>query len=48
MIDLGQHALFITAAYAGVFVGLALLIFWIVADSRRIKSRLIALGDKRF
>ena len=47
MIDLGQHAQFITAAYAGVFLGLALLISWIVVDSRRVKARLAALGDKR-
>jgi heme exporter protein CcmD len=47
MIDLGQHAQFIIAAYAGVFLGLAALIGWVVADSRRIKARLSELGDKR-
>jgi heme exporter protein CcmD len=47
MIDLGQHAQFITAAYAGVGLGLAALIFWIAYDSRRIRARLVELGDKR-
>ncbi|MCP8882866.1 heme exporter protein CcmD [Devosia sp. XJ19-1] len=47
MIDLGQHAQFITAAYAGVFLGLFALIGWIVVESRRVKARLAELGDKR-
>ena len=47
MIDLGQHAQFITAAYAGVFIGLALLIGWVAYDARRVKARLSELGDKR-
>jgi heme exporter protein CcmD len=47
MIDLGQHAQFITAAYAGVFLGLVALIGWVVYDSRRTTARLARLGDKR-
>ena len=47
MIDLGQHAQFIAAAYAGVFAGLVILVGWVAWDSRRIKARLGALGDKR-
>lgn len=47
MIALGEHAEFIIAAYAGVFIGLGLLIGWIVYDSRRVRSRLETLGDKR-
>ncbi|MEQ9635126.1 MAG: heme exporter protein CcmD [Devosia marina] len=47
MIALGEHAEFIFAAYAGVFVGLGLLIGWIVYDSRRVRARLETLGDKR-
>ncbi|SMQ86020.1 heme exporter protein CcmD [Devosia lucknowensis] len=47
MIDLGQHAQFIVIAYAGVGLGLAALIGWIVYDSRRTRSRLTQLGDKR-
>ncbi|AVF05848.1 heme exporter protein CcmD [Devosia sp. I507] len=44
---LGEHAEFIIAAYAGVFIGLGLLIGWIVYDSRRVRARLETLGDKR-
>ncbi len=47
MIGLGEHAEFIIAAYGGVFLGLLVLIGWIIADSRRIKARLAELGDKR-
>ena len=47
MIDLGQHAQFIIAAYAGVTLGLAVLIGWVVADSRRVTARLAQLGDRR-
>ncbi len=47
MIGLGQHAEFIIAAYAGVFLGLLALIAWVAVDSRRTKARLTALGDKR-
>lgn len=47
MIDLGQHAQFITAAYAGVFLGLGALILWIVYDNRQVRARLAQLGDKR-
>jgi len=47
MIDLGQHAQFIAAAYIGVFLGLAILIGWIAFDSRRVRARLSELGDKR-
>lgn len=47
MIDLGQHAQFIIAAYAGVFLGLFALVGWVVADSRRVKARLAELGDRR-
>jgi len=47
MIALGEHAEFIIAAYAGVFIGLGLLIGWIVYDGRRVRARLKALGDKR-
>ena len=47
MIALGEHAEFIIAAYAGVFIGLGLLIGWIVYDSRRVRARLETFGDKR-
>lgn len=47
MIPLGEHAEFIIAAYAGVFMGLAVLIAWTIIDSRRVKARLEALGDRR-
>ncbi|WP_084620520.1 heme exporter protein CcmD [Devosia chinhatensis] len=47
MIELGQHAGFIAAAYIGVFSGLLALIGWAIFDSRRVRQRLAALGDKR-
>lgn len=47
MIALGEHAEFIIAAYASVFIALGLLIGWIVYDSRRVQARLETLGDKR-
>lgn len=47
MIALGEHAEFIIAAYAGVFIGLILLIGWCVIDNRRVRARLKALGDRR-
>lgn len=47
MIELGQHAQFIIAAYAGVSLGLVALIAWVVTDSRRVTARLSELGDKR-
>jgi heme exporter protein D len=47
MIELGQHAQFIIAAYAGVSLGLVALIGWVIADSRRVTARLAQLGDKR-
>ena len=45
MISLGEHAEFIIAAYAGVFIGIAALIFWTIFAARRTKSRLKELGD---
>lgn len=47
MIDLGQHAQFIIIAYAGVGLGLAALIGWVAYDSRRTRTRLAQLGDRR-
>jgi hypothetical protein len=47
MIELGQHATFIAAAYIGVFAGAAALIAWTIIDSRRTNARLNELGDKR-
>ncbi|WIY52802.1 heme exporter protein CcmD [Devosia sp. YIM 151766] len=47
MIELGQHATFIAAAYIGVFAGIAALILWTILDSRRVSARLEQLGDKR-
>lgn len=47
MIALGDHAEFILAAYAGVFLGLALLICWTVLSARRTTKRLAELGDTR-
>lgn len=43
MIDLGPHWAFIVWAYAGVFLAVAALIFWIVLDGRRVDARLKAL-----
>lgn len=47
MIELGQHAAFIAAAYIGVFSAIAGLILWTVIQSRRAVARLDELGDKR-
>ncbi|SFV37549.1 heme exporter protein D [Devosia crocina] len=47
MIALGDHAEFILAAYAGVFVTLALVISWTVVAARRTTRRLEELGDTR-
>lgn len=47
MIELGQHAGFIAAAYIGVFSGVACLIGWAIFDNRRVSARLEQLGDKR-
>lgn len=47
MIDLGQHAQFIGAAYIGVFLGTSAVIAWVMVESRRTKARLSKLGDKR-
>jgi heme exporter protein D len=43
MIDLGPHAVFIVAGYAGVTLGTLALIAWTWARSRAIKARLAAL-----
>lgn len=47
MIELGQHAGFIAAAYIGVFAGLLVLIGWTIFQSRRVSARLRELGDRR-
>ncbi len=47
MIELGQHAGFIAAAYLGVFGGAAVLVAWTVVQSRKVSARLAELGDKR-
>ena len=47
MIELGQHASFIAAAYIGVFSGVASLICWTIFDSRRVSKKLEQLGDRR-
>ena len=43
MIDLGPHALFIIAAYAGVAIVVAALIGWVAWSSANVKRRLAAL-----
>jgi heme exporter protein D len=43
MIDLGPHAVFIIAAYAGVTLAVAALIFWTLFDARRTASKMAAL-----
>jgi len=43
MIDLGPHAVFIVAAYLGVFVAIGVLIALIVLDRRRVEKRLARL-----
>lgn len=45
MIALGAHAEFIIAAYIGVFLGLAALVFWTVLAARQTQRRLEELGD---
>jgi hypothetical protein len=47
MIELGEHAIFIAAAYIGVFGGAAAMIGWTVIQSRKVSARLAELGDKR-
>lgn len=47
MIELGQHAAFIAAAYIGVFAGVIGLIAWTIFDARRVSARLEQLGDRR-
>lgn len=47
MIDLGEHAQFIAAAYIGVFLGMIALVGWVIVESRRTRKRLAELGDKR-
>ena len=43
MIDLGPHATYIIAAYAGVALVTFGLIAWVIVQSRRVKARLAAL-----
>ena len=43
MIDLGPHAVYIEAAYAGVAIIAVLLIGWVAWRSNRVKARLAAL-----
>jgi heme exporter protein D len=43
MIDLGKHAAFIWASYGVVFVTLAGLIVWLIADGARLRRRLADL-----
>ncbi len=43
MIDLGPHAVFIIAGYAGVTLGTIALIGWTWAQSRAVAARLKAL-----
>ena len=43
MIDLGPHAQFIIAAYAGVAVVAGGLIAWTIWQSRQVRARLAAL-----
>jgi len=38
--DLGPHAAFIWTSYAAVFLGIALLVAWIVLDGRRQRAAL--------
>jgi len=45
MIGLGEHAEFIVAAYAGVFLGIAALIAWTILAARGTTRRLKELGD---
>ncbi|KFC68630.1 Heme exporter protein CcmD [Devosia sp. LC5] len=43
MIDLGPHAIFIIAAYAGVTLAVAALIVWTRLDARRVAKKLADL-----
>ena len=43
MIDLGPHAVFIEAVYAGVGLVTLALIAWVIWQSRQVKARLAAL-----
>jgi len=43
MIDLGQHAEFIVAAYLGVAALVLALILWVALAARRVRARLAAL-----
>ena len=43
MMDLGPHAVFIVAGYAGVTLGTLALVVWTWAQSRAIAARLKAL-----
>jgi heme exporter protein D len=43
MIDLGPHAVFIISAYAGVALAVAGLIAYVIADRRKVESRIRAL-----
>ena len=43
MIDLGPHAVFIVAAYLGVALAVAALIFWTLYYARRTASKTAAL-----
>jgi heme exporter protein D len=43
MIDLGPHATYIEAAYAGVAIVVLLLIGWVAWRSSRVKAQLAAL-----
>lgn len=47
MIELGQHWVFIDSAYAGCFVLIAALIFWVAADAYRARARVEALEAAR-
>jgi len=40
MLDLGKHAIFIWSSYGAVAVVLAALIFWLVAEGRRLSARM--------
>jgi heme exporter protein D len=44
MPDLGPHAVFIVAAYAGVALLVLALIGWVALQARRVRARLAALA----
>jgi heme exporter protein D len=46
MIDLGPHAVFIVAGYAGVVIGVGALILGTWYNSRVVKARLKLLEDQ--